>query len=323
MTNQRIWRKPGLRYPEPFDALFFDVDGILLYTVDSFHATDIATAEYVVGTLHGLDWGQHEGKPLVTLQDIEQFKLAGGFNNDWDMCYLLSSLYTAIWREWRGTTLAARTTEEWANLAREAHLAGRGGRTWVNTVVPESARLDYHIVGDIYHEYYWGAEGIRTYYGREPRYVQNQQGLYLREHFLFQPDIFQRFRASGIKHMGLITGRVGPEVEVALAMLEQYTGERWWEVVIPGDVCPKPDPRALRMAIAQTGARGGLFIGDTADDRDLVRYYMESRQAGEPEFLSAMMVNPSEIELYQQRGADLIVKSIDDLLLCLPEGVAE
>ncbi|GHO53846.1 HAD family hydrolase [Ktedonobacter robiniae] len=322
MSKPGIWRRPGLQFPPDFDSIFFDVDGILIHTLESFHATDIATAEYIVGTLHGLDWGQHEGKALLTSMDVDIFKQAGGYNNDWDMCYLLASLYTAKLREWRGTELAERSNAQWAALSREANLHGHGGRTWVEETIPARARADYAIIGDIYHEYYWGGEGMRKYYGQEMRYLPSDfAGLYHREHMLYQPDFFQRLRAAGIKHMGMITGRVGPEVESALERMEAYSGERWWEVVIPADICPKPNPQALRMAIERTGARAGLFIGDTADDHDFVRKYMQGRTPGEPIIIGAMSVNPAEVDLYKQRGAEIIVPSVEDLLDILPEAV--
>ena len=103
-------------FPPALDTIFFDVDGVLIRTTNSFHATDIAVAEYVAGTIHGLDWGQDEGKALVTMEDVNAFKQAGGYNNDWDMCYLLASLCTARLREWKGTPLAERSSQELVNL---------------------------------------------------------------------------------------------------------------------------------------------------------------------------------------------------------------
>ena len=95
MKTPIFWKRPDLQFPTPFNTILFDVDGVLIKTIDSFHATDIATAEYVAGTIHGLDWGQSEGKTLVTHEDVIAFKQAGGYNNDWDMCYLLATLCTA------------------------------------------------------------------------------------------------------------------------------------------------------------------------------------------------------------------------------------
>jgi phosphoglycolate phosphatase-like HAD superfamily hydrolase len=103
--------------------------------------------------------------------------------------------------------------------------------------------------------------------------------------------------------------------------MEAYSGERWWEVVISADLSPKPDPQALRMAIQAVGASGGLYIGDTADDADLVRYYRASKHKEEPEILSVMCVPEEEFEVYRQRGVDCIVRSVEDLLECLPDEI--
>src|SRR5438045_4456828 len=148
MQISTIWTRPAFQFPPAFDTIFFDIDGVLIKTTDSFRATDIAVAEYIASAIHGLDWGQNEGKPLVTLEDVNAFKQAGGYNNDWDMCYLLASLSTARLREWKGTALAARSSQEWAALSRAAHLRGHGGAEWVNAVVPSSARLNYDMLGD-------------------------------------------------------------------------------------------------------------------------------------------------------------------------------
>ncbi|GAC1397508.1 MAG: TIGR01548 family HAD-type hydrolase [Ktedonobacteraceae bacterium] len=315
-----LWQRPDLQFPLPFDTVFFDVDGVLIDTIASFHATDIAVAEYVAGTIHHLNWGQHEGESLMTIADVDAFKQAGGYNNDWDMCYLLAALATARLREWRGTPLAERTSQEWAALSRRANLQGHGGREWVDATFPASTRLDYTMIGDMYHEYYWGAADIRKRFGYEPRYLPTFEGFVHQEHMLYTPDLFAQLRQVGIKHLGIVTGRVGPEVDSALERMEAYSGEKWWEVVISADICPKPNPRALRLAIEATGAKGGLYIGDTADDYDLILHYRAGKTVEEPNFLAAMLVvHPQEVELYKERGADIIVKSVADLLMCLPK----
>ena len=314
MTPSTIWLRPDLQFPPIFDTIFFDVDGVLIKTTNSFRITDLVVPEYVVGTLHGLDWGQSDGKALVTIADVEAFKQAGGYNDDRNMCYLLASLFTARHREWLGTSLAERSITEWAALSRTAQLQGHGGQEWVDTVIPVSARLDYALISDLYHETYWGASEYRKRFGREPRYLPDFKGLIQNEEMLFQPNLFAKLRNAGITGMGLITGRIGPEVDSALERLEAYSGECWWQVVVPANLYTKPDPMALRYAIAQVGMRGGLYIGDTADDFDLVRLYRESQLEKESPILAAMVAHGSDVALYQERGADLIVSSVEELL---------
>ncbi len=313
-TSPGIQEQAYRRLPPGLDTVLFDIDGVLIRTTESFRAADIAVAEYVVGTLHGLDWGQREGKPLLTLADTDAFKQAGGFNDDFTMSYLLASLFTARLREWRGTELAERDIVTWAELARAAQLRGRGGRTWVEDVVPASARLDFNVIRDLHIEYYWGTQEVRKRFGREPRYLPYTEGFVHNETLLCPPDFFARLRAAGIKHMGMITGRVGPEVDSALERLLAHSGEQWWEVVVPADLYAKPDPQALRYALAQVGASGGLYIGDTADDLDVVLNYRARPRAGEPPMLAAMVAQGEVADLYRQRGADIIVQSVEDLL---------
>ncbi len=318
METPFIWQRPHLVFPRPFDTILFDIDGVLIKTTYSFRASDIAVAEYVAGTLHGLDWGQAEGKELITLEEVNAFKQAGGYNNDWDMCYLLSTLCTARLREWKGTSLAERSSLEWAALSREANLRGRGGTIWVNEVIPASAQPDYAMIGDLYHEFYWGAAELRKRCGYAPRYLPDAPGFVHREEMLFAPNLPTRLRRAGIRHLGMITGRVGPEVDIALERMEAYCGTRWWDAVISAVEAPKPEPRALQLAIEAVGASGGLYIGDTADDHDVVLNYRAVKKRDDPDILAAMLVHEEEILVYQQRGADFIVDSAEGVLQCLP-----
>lgn len=323
METKLFWKRPDLQFPPTFNTIFFDVDGVLIKTIDSFHATDIATAEFVAGIIHGLDWGQSEGKALVTHEDVIAFKQAGGYNNDWDMCYLLATLCTARLREWIGTPLEKRTIKEWAALSRAANEEGHGGIEWVREVMPESSQLDYNMIGDIYHEFYWGSAEIKKRYGHTPRYLPDFRGFVHNEEMIFTPNFFTHLREAGIAYLGMITGRVGPEVDIALEMMESYTGSRWWDIVISADICPKPDPLALQLAIKDISGEvgGGLYIGDTGDDLDLVLNYRAIKKEDEPEILAAMLVHPFEEALYQQRGADFIVGSVMDITRCLPDSM--
>lgn len=318
MNISAIWKRPHLSFPSTFDTIFFDVDGVLIKTKASFLTTSIAVAEYVVGVIQGLDWGQNEGKSLVTIEDVESFKRAGGFNDDILMGYLLASLLTARLREWKHTVFAERSTQEWAELARVAQLQGHGGREWVEAIFPASARIDYSIISDLYHEIYWGAEQLRMRFGRGLRYFPHAKGLVHNEEMLYGADFFARLRTAGLLYMGMITGRFGQEVNCALERMIAYSGEPWWDIVVSADLYKKPDPQALRFAVNAVGTKGGLYIGDTADDFDLVHNYKVSQLASEPDILIAMVAQEEEAMLYQQRGADIIVRSVEDLLECLP-----
>ena len=146
-------------------------------------------------------------------------------------------------------------------------------------------------------------------------------GFVHREEMLFPANLPTRLRQAGIRHMGMITGRVGPEVDSALERLEAYSGIHWWEVVISANQSPKPNPRALQLAIEAVGAQGGLYVGDTADDHDLVINYRAVKKEHDPEILVAMLVHEDEVRVYEERGADFIIGEAEDVVGCLPENM--
>jgi phosphoglycolate phosphatase-like HAD superfamily hydrolase len=236
------------------------------------------------------------------------------------MCYLLAALCTARLREGRGTPLARRSYRQWAALSHAANKEGRGGLAWVREVVSASALPDYTAIGQIYRELYWGAAELHRRYNCAPRYLPDFAGYRRNEEPLCAPDFFRQLRQLGIGHMGIITGRVGPEVDVAQEMLEAYSGERWWEVVIPADLALKPDPQALRLALAALAGpvSGALYVGDTGDDLEVVLGYRASRSTGELPVLAVSLVYPEEATLYRQRGADFVILHIRGLVRCLP-----
>jgi phosphoglycolate phosphatase-like HAD superfamily hydrolase len=197
---------------------------------------------------------------------------------------------------------------------------GRGGATWVRDVMPASAVPDYVMIGDLYRELYWGATEMRKRFHETPRFLPDFAGYVHTEKMFCEPDFFAKLRESGISHLGIVTGRVGPEVDMALEMMEAYSGERWWEVVISADVMPKPDPRALQLAVAGIagGVGGALYVGDTGDDLGVVLNYRAVKQASEPEILAVSLVYPHEVGVYQERGADFIIEHINDIARCLP-----
>src|SRR5258707_1933178 len=115
--------------------------------------------------------------------------------------------------------------------------------------MPASALLDYGVIGEIFHDFYWGAGVIKKRLGHAPRYLPDFPGFVHNEEMYFPRDFFAKLRQAGICHIGIITGRVGSEVDIALEMMQAHAGERWWDVVISADIFPKPEPPALQLAI--------------------------------------------------------------------------
>src|SRR3989338_7543569 len=67
-----------------FDAFIFDIDNVLIDTRASY--TD-SIRKSVETYLESILKFQKSRRPLLSRADVEQFKMLGGFNDDWDTCY--------------------------------------------------------------------------------------------------------------------------------------------------------------------------------------------------------------------------------------------
>ena len=307
------------------DTALFDIDGVLIDTTGSYRRSVIAATDALVRVTGGFS---DAPEPLVTPEDVERFKLAGGFNSDWDLTQALVALWTARLREWRGTPRAERPLAAWAEDAAAATRAGAGGLAWLRATVPASAIPDWDEARWVHDEFYWGAQLLRELAGRTPRYTPDAPGLRQEERLLLTPETLTSLAALGLEKYGLITGRNSPEVEWALQLIapegvaQAVIGPHGpqahppFGVVVPASLYTKPDPQALLHALRTLDARAAVYIGDTSDDLDLVLRYRAERQSADdslPPTLAVSVASGAAAETYRQRGADVTISHVSEL----------
>lgn len=307
------------------DTALFDIDGVLIDTSGSYRRSVIKATEYLVRVHAGLSGGP---EPLVTPEDVVAFKMAGGFNSDWDLTPALAGLWTARLREWRGDPRAERPLAVWADEALAATQAGRGGVTWLRATVPASALPDWEMARWVHDELYWGAAVMRRLYGREPLYAPAALGFAHTEEPLLTPETLPALAALGVTRYGLITGRISPEVEQALRLiapdgeLKAVSGPHGvsrhppFEVIVPASLHAKPDPQALVYAVETLGAQAAIYIGDTGDDLELTLRYRAEILPVRPELPAVIAVavgDGATANQFRARGADITVSGVHEL----------
>ncbi|MCI0477053.1 MAG: hypothetical protein L0Y55_12460, partial [Anaerolineales bacterium] len=75
------------------DVLIFDIDGVLVDVSESYRDAVRRTAQLYLQAVIGLPPCDGE---LVSRADVAAFKLAGGFNNDWDLTTGLLRYFVAM-----------------------------------------------------------------------------------------------------------------------------------------------------------------------------------------------------------------------------------
>ena len=230
------------------DAVVLDVDGVLVDVADSYRRAIVETVEHVYGE-------------TIPRTEVQQFKDAGGFNNDWELTDAVA-LFLLARREGFDLDLAAYT---------DAIDVSGGGLGAAETVVAD--RLDpatrTRVLNDwdpdrlreVFQQLYLGSELYRELEGADPDL--DCEGFVYDEPVLVEPETVEALTSGW--DIGVLTGRPAAEADIAMdrAGLEvsdehRFTMDDW--------AAGKPDPEALVALAERFDAQAVAFVGDTLDD---------------------------------------------------------
>jgi len=271
----------------------FDVDGVLV-------ATDASYIEAVLRTVQWLlvhDAGIADDGPAVSRADVRAFKLAGGWNNDWD---LSAALYRWLLAGPAATTAALRRAAGSAAAAARLSLEEHGRRAGVR------APRTWEEIRGIFDEHYSGTATAVARHGMPPR-VHNPRGLCENEAVLLTPALVDALGRLGVSRFGVVTGRSQAEWDAIAARVPLPPGT----VVSTEAHGKKPDPAPLRRALDALNARAFAAVGDTMDDLRMVQEY--ARLPGARPGLPVVLCPPEEEATYRAAGALWFIRTVDGL----------
>jgi len=260
-----------------FDAVIFDIDNVLIdtrrsyldairWTVEIYLTAD--TVPYFVPS------AKHRGRSepvLLSTADVQQFKLLGGFNDDWDCCYGLLIYLTSLGVRQRTTAHLKQVIDIPGFLKRvkkrPLHTAGITGLLGR----PKSVRIEK--VARIFQEVYLGKELYALLYHREPAYW-NKRGLIHREKLMFRKSTLAKLKKAGIR-LGIATGR--PRYEAVYALKRFHILDFFDAMTTIDDIkkaeqemkqsLRKPHPYSLVETAGKIGIeKRFLYVGDLPDD---------------------------------------------------------
>ncbi|WP_435185082.1 TIGR01548 family HAD-type hydrolase [Halobellus sp. EA9] len=279
------------------DAVVLDIDGVLVDVADSYRRAIVESVERGYGK-------------TIDREDVQFFKDAGGFNNDWDVTYA-AALYVLV-DERRPLDLdafadrieAAGGGLDAAESVAEAHL---DGEAW------EAVRAEWDREGlrDVFQALYLGADLYRELEGGEP--PVETAGYIHDEPVLVERETLDRLGERA--EVGVLTGRPAAEADIALERAglsvpadHRFTMDDWEE--------GKPHPNALTTLAARFGADAVAFAGDTLDD---VKTAVNAAEA-DPDrtyhgigVLTGGLTGESGREAFEAAGAAAVVDSVNGL----------
>ncbi len=218
---------------QKYDAVIFDMDGVL---VDESRSYRLAIEMTVNNFL-----AKNGFKIIITQEDVRIIKGIPGFNNDWDVSFVLILLI-----------------EQRINLKDDINK--------VRPVTPQIRKTKKYLqVKDIFQSYYLGEKLFREIYNRPPPVIYTR-GLNLNDSLLIDKALLTNL--ATIYKLGIATSR--PRLEALLtaknlSVTPQFIKEEF--IVAKEDALKeKPDPAPLFEIIKRIKAKNPIYIGDTIND---------------------------------------------------------
>ena len=279
------------------DAVVLDIDGVLVDVADSYRRAIVESIDHVYGE-------------TIDRTDVQQFKDAGGFNNDWELTDA-AALYVLACREGCELSLEQFTTE----------IAVMGGglaaaRSVVSEELPLAEReqvfatWDSDRLRDTFQQLYLGSSLYRDLEGGEP--TLDVEGFIHDEPVLVEDETLRVL--CDRYAVGILTGRPAAEADIALDRAgvdvsdhHRFTMDDW--------EAGKPDPTALVTLAERFDAEHVAFAGDTLDD---VKTAVNANEADSRRYdgigvLTGGLTGERGRTKFEQAGATAVVDSVNDL----------
>lgn len=302
------------------DAILLDVDGVILDVSESYRVVIMETVQWYAREILELE-GNH---PLIEGSDIEGFKLAGGFNSDWDLTVaaVMHILAKRVGSDAETTAEVAEYGPSWAEYTSEIKRRGGGPQVAEKIVLERlSTRerrdfalgLNSQVIVQYFQELYGGKDACKSLYGFEPEYYDGE-GYYKREKLLLDPALLAAL--SSRYKIGLLTGRTFNETRLAMDFAGLRIPPARW--VTDDDGVQKPDGAALHLLRDKVDFKFGVYVGDTMDDLNVVKNYREMKGAGRAKiFACTALSGPSgdkHRHLFLEAGTEIASPDLNTFL---------
>ena len=269
-----LYATPELEAMRPhINAVIFDMDGVLLDISQSIRVVNCLAVPFYLREVLG--WPAPDD--LITSADIEAFKHAGGFNDDWELTYALVLHYLAKEHENPDASPATLNVLQ-PSLARFAHHIKErgGGLKAAEAIYFEHLTADDRLAIEKYYrkpairqcfEELLAGEYTERLYGRPVEYYRGP-GYINQDRPLIDPS-----RVPQDKKLGVQTGRTWEEAWLGMEFTRLHGLIPDEHVVTKRDKFHKPDPGGLALLARRLAFTHALYIGDTLDDLRTVRNF--------------------------------------------------
>lgn len=277
------------------DAVVLDIDGVLLDVADSYRRAITETVERVAGA-------------SISDTDIQQFKNAGGFNNDWELTDgAILCVHTARETDIDIATFTDAVAERGGGLEAAKAVVRDQMDTDADRVFE---RWDPEEIRQVFQTLYLGSDLYRDLEDGEPAF--DASGYINDEPVLISTQTIDTLQTR--YSVGVLTGRPAAEADIAMDRVglelpeeHRFTMDDWAE--------GKPHPSALVTLAERFNADRIAFAGDTLDD---VQTAVNAAETDERTYygigvLTGGLTGEDGRRAFEDVGASAVVESVEVL----------
>tara|TARA_S200000501_G_scaffold54907_1_gene44970 strand:+ start:28827 stop:29621 length:795 start_codon:yes stop_codon:yes gene_type:complete len=225
-----------------YDALIFDIDGVLIDTSKSFNSAVIKAISIFTGT------------NIFSTKELRSLRSIGGFNNDW-----YAAIAGAAWVTFAGHL----TFSEYLQLCKRS----KKGIDGVRKQFPKIKESFEQRITQIVQEAYGGKTACEKLYGFKPS-ILSVPGFWKSEVSMIDLDFMEKYKQI----IGICTGRNHAETELAFSILG-WSIDLSYVALSDYPELDKPNPYKLTKVINNLNSDYPIYFGDTMDDLELVKEY--------------------------------------------------
>ncbi|NCO24647.1 MAG: hypothetical protein COZ07_04705 [Candidatus Infernicultor aquiphilus] len=302
------------------DTIVFDIDGVLIDVRESFRRAICRTVQFYFKEILHFQGSQN----LIGPEEIEYFKMTGGFNDDWDLTSAVVLFYLIKAKEDNSKDIdELKMREPDIKTFITKRLSHGGGLTKVIDSIEKDGHAkewilslwDKDLITKIFQEIYAGEEYCFNIYGFYPSLIKTE-GLIKQERIIIdkkKKDFLLQYFSIGI-----LTGRNRGEARIALERLgwDDIISEE--KIITADDGLEKPHPQGLKRLSASLKTKLGIYVGDIWDDLITAKNF--NKEIIKTNFLSAIVLaegfnlQNETVKFYLNEGVDLLAQDVNCIL---------
>jgi HAD superfamily hydrolase (TIGR01548 family) len=300
----------GIDQVDDIDAIIFDCDGVLVDVSKSYDLAIQKTTQYILKKFANI-----RSIP-ITAEIISGFKSTGGFNDEVDVTY--ASILSLV----AAKKLGINDTKFILRVIENADSTGvKSVEKFLNTLDVDLSdirkKLDYpgkrttNPLYEIFDQIFYGPALYQKIFKKRSKFIE--KGLINNDKVILTKKLLSIFEKKFGNNLAIVSGRGKESVRYSLKkLLDGFDLKSSIFLEDEARELAKPNPKSLLFSVNKLHARHCLYVGDSMEDILMTKKVAKiGKKITFCGIYGTSENHHSKIRLFKDKGAPIIIKSID------------